>query len=116
LLRLLGVSTVETKPRCNRCWCWFGSGDTGLRASKKGFGVLVLEKGKLPRYKCCAGGVASKAAKLLDFDISEVGEDVIYELSFTFNFDSPYLGQHSQPLLYTVMRDVFDYFLVMRAQ
>jgi geranylgeranyl reductase family protein len=97
-----------------------GAGPAGAtlayELAKKGIGVLVLEKEKLPRYKCCAGGVTSKAAKLLDFDISEVVEDVIYELSFTFNLGSPYLGQHSQPLIYTVMRDVFDYFLVMRAQ
>jgi geranylgeranyl reductase family protein len=84
--------------------------------ARRGIGVLLLEKEKLPRYKCCAGGVTSKAAKLLDFDISEVVEDVIYEVSFTFNLGSPYRGQHSQPLMYTVMRDVFDYFLVMRAQ
>jgi geranylgeranyl reductase family protein len=82
----------------------------------RGIGVLVLEKEKLPRYKCCAGGVTSKAAKLLDFDISEVVEDVIYEVIFTFNLGKPYLGQHSQPLIYTVMRDVFDYFLAQRAQ
>jgi geranylgeranyl reductase family protein len=82
---------------------------------RRGIGVLVLEKEKLPRYKCCAGGVTSKTAKLLDFDISEVAEDVIYEVSFTFNLGSPYLGQHSQPLIYTVMRDAFDYFLVQRA-
>ena len=97
-----------------------GAGPAGAtlayELAKRGVGVLVLEKEKLPRYKCCAGGVTSKAAKLLDFDISEVVEDVIYELSFTFNLGSPYLGQHSQPLIYTVMRDVFDYFLVMRAQ
>jgi len=70
----------------------------------------------LPRYKCCAGGVTSKAAKLLDFDITEVAEDVIYEVIFTFKLGSPYLGQYSQPLIYTVMRDAFDYFLVQRAQ
>jgi geranylgeranyl reductase family protein len=97
-----------------------GAGPAGAtlayELAKRGIGVLVLEKEKLPRYKCCAGGVTSKAAKLLDFDISEVVEDVIYELSFTFNLGSPYLGQHSQPLMYTVMRDVFDYFLVQRAQ
>jgi len=97
-----------------------GAGPAGATLAyelgKRGIGVLVLEKEKLPRYKCCAGGVTSKAAKLLDFDISEVTEDVIYELSFTFKLGSPYLGQHSQPLIYTVMRDVFDYFLVKRAQ
>lgn len=97
-----------------------GAGPAGAtlayELAKRGIGVLVLEKEKLPRYKCCAGGVTSKAAKLLDFDISEVTEDVIHEVSFTFNLGSPYLGQHSQPLIYTVMRDVFDYFLVQRAQ
>jgi len=97
-----------------------GAGPAGAtlayELAKRGIGVLVLEKEKLPRYKCCAGGVTSKAAKLLDFDISEVTEDVIHEVSFTFNLGSPYLGQHSQPLMYTVMRDVFDHFLVKRAQ
>jgi geranylgeranyl reductase family protein len=97
-----------------------GAGPAGAtlayELAKKGIGVLVLEKEKLPRYKCCAGGVTSKAVKLLDFDISDVVEDVVSEVSFTFNLGSPYLGQHSQPLVYTVMRDVFDYFLVMRAQ
>jgi geranylgeranyl reductase family protein len=97
-----------------------GAGQAGAtlayELAKRGIGVLVLEKEKLPRYKCCAGGVTSKAAKLLDFDISEVVEDVVYELSFTFKLGKPYLRQHSQPLIYTVMRDVFDHFLVKRAQ
>ena len=97
-----------------------GAGPAGAtlayELAKRGIGVLLLEKEKLPRYKCCAGGVTSKAAKLLDFDISEVAEDAIHEVSFTFNLGSPYLGQPFQPLIYTVMRDVFDHFLVKKAQ
>ena len=97
-----------------------GAGPSGAilayELGKRGIGVLVLEKEKLPRYKCCAGGVTSKAVKLLDFDITGVVEDVISEVSFTFNLNSTYLGQHGQPLIYTVMRDVFDHFLVTRAQ
>ena len=97
-----------------------GAGPAGAtlayELAKRGIGVLVLEKEKLPRYRCCAGGVTSKAAKLLDFNISEVAEDVIYEVSFTFNLGSPCLRQHRQPLIYTVMRDVFDHFLVKKAQ
>jgi len=97
-----------------------GAGPAGAtlayELAKKGIGVLILEKEKLPRYKCCAGGVTSKAVKLLDFDISEVVEDVVYEVSLTFNLGSPYVGQHSQPLMYTVRRDEFDYFLVKKAQ
>jgi geranylgeranyl reductase family protein len=97
-----------------------GAGPAGAtlayELAKKGIGVLVLEKEKLPRYKCCAGGVTSKAAKLLDFDISGVAEDVVYEITFTFNLGNPFLGQHSEPLIYTVMRDAFDHFLMQRAQ
>ncbi len=97
-----------------------GAGPAGAtlayELARRGIGVLLLEKEKLPRYKCCAGGLTSKTVKLLDFDISEVVEDVVYEASFTFNLGNSYLGQHSQPLIYTVMRDAFDYFLVQKAQ
>jgi geranylgeranyl reductase family protein len=82
----------------------------------RGIRVLLLEKEKFPRYKCCAGGVTSKTAKLLTFDISEVVEEVIHKISFTFNLCGPYLGQHSQPLIYTVMRNAFDHFVVQKAQ
>ena len=84
--------------------------------AKRGIGTLLLEKEKLPRYKCCAGAVTSKAAALLDFDISVVAEDTVHEVSFTFDLGSPYVGQHSQPLMHTVMRNAFDHFLVEKAQ
>lgn len=97
-----------------------GAGPAGAtlayELAKKQIGVLVLEKEKLPRYKCCAGGLTSKTVKLLDFDISDVVEDVIHMLSFAFDLGSPYLRQHSQPLIYTVMRDAFDHLLVKKAQ
>ena len=84
--------------------------------AKKGIRVLLLEKEKLPRYKWCAGGVTGRTAGLLDFDISQVAEDAVREVSFTFNLGSPYLGQHSRPLMHTMIRDVFDHLLVRRAQ
>lgn len=97
-----------------------GAGPAGAtlayELAKKGTEVLLLEKERLPRYKCCAGGVTTKAAKLLDFDISGIVADVVYEVSVTYNFGSPYLGHYDQPLIYTVMRDVFDYLVVKRAQ
>jgi geranylgeranyl reductase family protein len=97
-----------------------GAGPAGAtlayELARKGIEVLLLEKEELPRCKCCAGGVTSRATRLLDFDISEVIEDIVHEISFTFNLGSPYLGQHSQPLMHTVMRDVFDHFLVRKAK
>lgn len=97
-----------------------GAGPAGAtlayELAKKQIGVLVLEKEKLPRHKCCAGGLTSKTVKLLDFDISEVVEDVIHKLSFAFDLGSPHVRQHPQPLIYNVMRDAFDHLLVKKAQ
>jgi flavin-dependent dehydrogenase len=43
-----------------------GAGPAGAtlayELAKKGIGVLVIEKEKLPRYKCCAGGVTMRLA------------------------------------------------------
>jgi len=96
-----------------------GAGPAGgmlaYELAKKGIGVLLLEKERLPRHKCCAGGITIKTAKLLDFDISEAVEDTVYDISVTHTLGSPYLGRYSKPLIYTVMRDVFDYLLVKKA-
>jgi geranylgeranyl reductase family protein len=97
-----------------------GAGPAGAtlacELAKQGIGVLILEKEKLPRYKCCAGGVTARAAKLLNLDISQVVEDTIHEVSFVFKLGNPFRGQHSEPLIYTVMRDAFDHLLVRTAQ
>jgi len=97
-----------------------GAGPAGAtlacELAKGGIDVLVLEKEKLPRYKCCAGGVTSRAEKLLDFDISQVTEATIYEVVFTFKLGKAFVGEHSEPLMYTVMRETFDQFLMHEAQ
>ncbi len=84
--------------------------------ARRGVDVLLLDKQRMPRYKCCAGGVTTKAARLLDFDISDAVEDVVHRISFTFNLHSSCLRQHDQPLMYTVMRDKFDDLLAKKAQ
>jgi geranylgeranyl reductase family protein len=97
-----------------------GAGPAGAtlayELAKAGIDVLVLEKEKLPRYKCCAGGVTSRAVRLLDFDISQVTEDTVYEVVFTFKLGKAFAGEHSEPLIYTVMREAFDQLLVQKAQ
>jgi geranylgeranyl reductase family protein len=97
-----------------------GAGPAGAtfayELARNSIDVLLLEKERLPRYKCCAGGVTRRAAKLLDLDISQVVEDNVYEVAFTFNLNRAFLGEHSDPLIYTVMRDEFDQLLVQKAQ
>ncbi len=97
-----------------------GAGPAGAtlayELARDGIAVLLLEKRTLPRYKCCAGGVTVRASRLLDFDISEVVEDVVYELSIAHNLGAPHLGCHVEPLIYTVMRDKFDSLLARQAR
>jgi geranylgeranyl reductase family protein len=96
-----------------------GAGPAGAtlayELAKRGITVILLERERLPRYKCCAGGVTRKAAKLLDFDIAEAVEDVVCQVDITYELGETYVGQHSQPLMYTVMRDVFDHLLIKKA-
>ncbi len=96
-----------------------GAGPAGAtlayELANKGISLLLLEKEILPRYKCCAGGLAMRTAKLLGTDITETVEDVVSGVTITFAGNSPYRGHHDQTLMYTVMRDKFDYALVKRA-
>ena len=97
-----------------------GAGPTGAvfayELARKGIGVPLLEKEKLPRYRCCAGGVTTKVAKLVDFDLSEVVEDTVSQVDLTQSLGTRYSVQHGERFLYTVMRDAFDYFLVKHAR
>jgi len=78
--------------------------------------VLVLDRAVFPRYKCCAGGLTVKAAKLLDININGLADDVISGAIVTFKGSKPYYGHSASPIMYTVMREGFDHALVKRAQ
>jgi geranylgeranyl reductase family protein len=97
-----------------------GAGPSGAtlayELAKQGIDVLVLEKEKFPRYKCCAGGITHKVLNLLDFDISESIKEIIFDIGFLYRLEKSYPGHYDKPLLYTVTRDVFDNLLVERAQ
>lgn len=97
-----------------------GAGPAGAtlayELARKGIEVLLLDKEKFPRYKCCAGGISARAARLLDCDISSVVEDRIHDVKFAYHSSRPWVGHDDQVLLYTVMRDRFDSLLVNRAE
>jgi len=88
----------------------------GYELARKGVEVLILEKERLPRYKPCAGGITVKTAKLLDFDLSSVARQVTYGARVTYKDNREFTKWYDQPLIYMVMRDEFDYFLVQRAE
>ena len=97
-----------------------GSGPAGAvlagKLARMGIQVALLEKEKLPRYKCCAGGLTLRAAKLLDFDISGVVENKITGATITYAGYKPYQRQNNTLVGYTVMRDNFDQLLTEQAE
>ena len=88
----------------------------GYELAKKGVDVLILEKERLPRYKPCAGGITVKTLKLLDLDISPVTRQTVYGARVTYKNNREFTKWYDKPLIYMVMRDEFDYFLIQRAQ
>ena len=86
------------------------------KLARMGIQVALLEKEKLPRYKCCAGGLTLRAAKLLDFDISGVVENKITGATITYAGYKPYQRQNNTLVGYTVMRDNFDQLLTEQAE
>ncbi len=97
-----------------------GAGPAGstlaYELAKRGIEVAVLEKQRLPRYKCCAGGVSVGTARLLGLDLQDLAESAITGAAISFRGNSPFLGHYSQPIMYTVMRDRFDQALARRAE
>ncbi len=97
-----------------------GAGPAGATLASelagKGVSVAILEKEKLPRYKCCAGGLSVRAAKLLNPQILNTIENEITDSTFTLAGGRPYSRHDSRPVGYTVMRDKFDYALTKQAE
>ncbi|NJD54614.1 MAG: geranylgeranyl reductase family protein [Candidatus Methanoperedens sp.] len=97
-----------------------GLGPAGATAayelSKKGFNVLAIDKQKHPRYKPCGGGLSAKIEKILEPDFKTVVERTIRKVNFTFRGTGDIHIESETPLVYMVMRDVFDNFLVEKAR
>jgi geranylgeranyl reductase family protein len=97
-----------------------GAGPAGTtlayELASRGIRVLVLEKAKLPRYKCCGGGITVKTAGLMGIDVTDLVDDVIYGAVITLKGSNPFYGDSATPLMYTVMREKFDYVLAKRAE
>lgn len=84
--------------------------------ASKGIRVLVLEKTKFPRYKCCAGGLTIKAAHLLGEDLHGLVDNAISDVTIALSGRNPYHGYSSEPIMYTVTREKFDLALMKRAE
>ena len=92
-----------------------GGSTTARYCAQAGLKTLLVEKERLPRYKPCGGCLSPKAVRLLGFDLSTVVENTIYGVKFTYCLKDPFFIQSSEPMVFLVMRDRFDQFLVNKA-
>ena len=97
-----------------------GAGPAGAslagELAAKGLTVAILEKEKLPRYKCCAGGLSVRTAKLLSPEILSTIENEITGSTFTLSGDKSFIRRTSKPVGFTVTRSRFDYALTKQAE
>jgi geranylgeranyl reductase family protein len=92
-------------------------GSAAYHLAKRGRSVLILEKDSLPRYKPCGGGVSPAIAQWFDFDFSPAISCRVNTLRYTYNLEDPVDVQlDDQEPIWMVKRDVFDHFLVQKAQ
>ncbi len=96
-----------------------GGGPAGATAAyelaSEGVQVLLLEKERLPRYKCCAGGFPLKAARLLDLDLSSAYDMEVTKARCTYRGGSAVLMDFGRVVGWTVMRDKLDYLILKGA-
>ena len=98
-----------------------GAGPAGGAAAyhlaKQGYSVVILEKETLPRYKPCGGGVSPIVAKWFDFDFSPAISMKVETLRYTWEMgDEVEAKVEGIEPIWMVRRDVFDHFLVKKAQ
>ncbi len=97
-----------------------GGGPAGSSAAevmaRSGLAVLLLEKEKMPRYKCCAGGIPRKVSVLLDLDPASCGAAPVRGLVVSWQGSRPRAVTENRPLGWVVKREDFDYLLLRRAE
>jgi geranylgeranyl reductase family protein len=92
-------------------------GTAAYHLAKRGRSVLILEKSALPRYKPCGGGVSPVIAKWFDFDFSPVISTTSNSIRYTWKMEDPVeVELQTKEPIWMVRRDVFDHFLVQKAQ
>ncbi|MBI5599665.1 MAG: NAD(P)/FAD-dependent oxidoreductase [Deltaproteobacteria bacterium] len=97
-----------------------GCGPAGTTAAyhlaKKGLKVAAFDKEKFPRYKSCGGCVSVKGKKALGFDITDVVENTVRGITFSYKSARTLAIDSVVPIGYSVMRDSFDAFLLDKAR
>lgn len=89
---------------------------TAYDLSQRGLSVLAFDKQVHPRYKICGGGLSARIAKILPADFPSVVEKTVHRVQFTYGAQESFLIESSEPIVYMVMRQDFDRWLVEKAR
>ena len=74
---------------------------TALNLSKKGYSVLIIDKGISEEIKPCAGGMASSMKKFLPLDIDSAIESKIRNVEFRWKSSDNVVADLSGAVSYT---------------
>ncbi len=84
--------------------------------AKEKIKVILIDKEKFPREKVCAGGLTPKVLKILPFNLKPLIEGKFSSVYIFYKNYPGFIKKYHRPLVYTVNRAKFDYFLVNKAQ
>ena len=89
---------------------------TALNLSKKGYSVLIIEKGRLGDIKPCAGGMASSMKKFLPLDIDQAIESKIKNVEFRWkSSDNVVANLSGESPFWIIRREKLDKLLLDEA-
>src|SRR5262249_41181260 len=96
-----------------------GGGPAGSAAAHvlvtQGLRTVVIEQCELPRYKTCGGGLLSRAAHLLPFDIAPIVERCCSQAELNIHETLRFKTTRSRPIIFMTMREDLDYFLLRKS-
>ena len=97
-----------------------GAGPAGSYSAylcaKKGLKTLLVEKERMPRRKCCAGGLLQRALKRLEFEVPEGLVEREVRGAAMITSGQRHEMRFEERVAITVRRDRFDQFLARRAR
>ncbi|MBE9505786.1 MAG: NAD(P)/FAD-dependent oxidoreductase, partial [Chloroflexi bacterium] len=89
-----------------------GGGPAGttvaMELARGGVNVLLLERDRVPRHKCCAGGVTAAARELLPVDISAVVECEVNRVRVSSVGSRHVSWGVDEPFMFTLSRERLD--------
>lgn len=88
----------------------------GYLLSTEGINTLIIEKKDFPRHKICAGGLQHRVLALIPFDVEKVLQKSFNGILFTYRRRDSFSRKYESPILYTVDRREFDFYLAKMAQ